>query len=117
MRLLLEKDAKPSSGERVGSTALLDAAGNRNARCCYDCLLDKGAEASHRTKMNSPCSSIAAMYGSEEMVKLLLDRGAQVNVQDERGYSPLMYAAYSEDMPAGIVRHVACQGRRHECHR
>jgi hypothetical protein len=33
-----------------------------------------------------------------------------VNVQDERGYSPLMYAAYSERMPAGIVRMLLAKG-------
>ena len=34
----------------------------------------------------------------------------QVNVRDERGYSPLMYAAYSEAMPAGIVRTLLAKG-------
>ena len=50
------------------------------------------------------------MQGSEDMVNLLLERGAEVNVRDERGYSPLMYAAYSEAVPAGIVRTLLAKG-------
>jgi len=35
---------------------------------------------------------------------LLLPKGAEVNVRNFRGYSPLMFAASSDAMPAGIIR-------------
>ena len=46
----------------------------------------------------------AATAGNEEAVKLLLDAGAELNVQDIRSYSALLYAAGSDVMPAGVVR-------------
>ena len=35
----------------------------------------------------------AARYGKNEIVKLLLDRGADVNAKDSYGWTPLLYAA------------------------
>src|SRR5262245_47249678 len=109
MRLLLEKGANLNAVNSAGSTALLDAAGSRNAEAVR-LLLDKGADVNARTKKNMSALSTAAGMGSEDIVKILLDRDAQVNVQDGRGYSPLMYAAYSEKMPAGIVRMLLAKG-------
>ena len=43
-------------------------------------------------------------------MKLLLEHGAEVNVQDIRGYSPLLYAAGSDAMPAGIVKMLLAKG-------
>ena len=57
-----------------------------------------------------PRSADAATAGNEETVKLLLDRGAEVNVQDIRGYSPLLYAAGADAMPAGIVKMLLAKG-------
>ena len=34
----------------------------------------------------------------------LLDAGAKVNVRDTRGYSPLMYAAGSDTLPAAVIK-------------
>jgi ankyrin repeat protein len=109
VELLLKKNANPQAASSSGSTALFDAAANRNLDV-FRLLLDKGADASHRTKLKQSVLGVAAMYGSEEIVKMLLDRGASVNIQDERGYSPLMYAAYSENMPAGVVRMLLAKG-------
>jgi ankyrin repeat protein len=41
---------------------------------------------------------------------LLLDKGARVDTQDDRGYTPLMYAAYSESMPVEIVKLLLAKG-------
>ncbi|MDX1980213.1 MAG: ankyrin repeat domain-containing protein [Bryobacteraceae bacterium] len=108
MRQLIEKaDIHAVSG--TGSVALMDAASSRSFEAVR-MLVDKGANVNARTKRNQTALAMAAMYGSEETVKLLLDRGAEVNVRDERGYSPLMYAAYSEAMPAGVVRMLLAKG-------
>ena len=39
-----------------------------------------------------------------------MDRGAHVNVQDIRGYSPLLYAAGADAMPVGIVKMLIAKG-------
>jgi hypothetical protein len=109
MRLLLDKGAKVSLASGSGSTALLDAAGSRNLEAVR-LLLDKGADVNAHTKRNMTALSVAATQGSEDIARMLLDRGAKVNIQDDRGYSPLMYAAYSEKMPAGIVRMLLAKG-------
>ena len=92
-----------------GSTALFDAARSRNLAVVRS-LLDAGADVNTATKRRETVLGVAAMQGSEDIVNLLLERGAEVNVRDERGYSPLMYAAYSEAMPAGIVRTLLAKG-------
>jgi ankyrin repeat protein len=109
MQLLLARKANPKAASGAGSTALFDAARSRNAEAVR-LLLDAGADVNTRTKRRETVLAVAAMQGAEDVVRLLLERGAQVNVQDDRGYSPLMYAAYSEAMPAGIVRLLLAKG-------
>lgn len=109
VRLLLERKANPEAAMGNGSTALFDAARSRNLAVVRS-LLDAGAGVNTQTKRRETVLGAAAMQGAEEIVNLLLERGAEVNVRDERGYSPLMYAAYSEAMPAGIVRTLLAKG-------
>jgi hypothetical protein len=52
----------------------------------------------------------AATTGVEETVKLLLDRGAKVDVQDSRGYSALLYAAGSDAVSVPIVKMLLAKG-------
>ncbi len=109
MKALLEKKANPKAATAAGSTALFDAVRSRNVEAVR-LLLEAGADVSSQTKRRETVLGVAAMQGAEAVVSLLLERGAQVNVQDDRGYSPLMYAAYSEAMPAGIVRLLLAKG-------
>ncbi|HEX2523362.1 MAG TPA: ankyrin repeat domain-containing protein, partial [Terriglobia bacterium] len=109
VRLLLERKANPKAAMGNGSNALFDAARSRSVPVVRS-LLEAGADVNAETKRRETVLGVAAMQGSEEIVNLLLERGAQVNVRDERGYSPLMYAAYSEAMPAGIVRSLLAKG-------
>ena len=109
VQLLLERKANSEAAMGTGSTALFDAARSRNLAVVRS-LLDAGADVNTATKRRETVLAVAAMQGSEDIVNLLLERGAEVNVRDERGYSPLMYAAYSEAMPAGIVRTLLAKG-------
>jgi hypothetical protein len=109
VQMLLERKANPKAAMGTGSTALFDAARSRNLALVH-LLLDAGADVNSATKRRETVLGVAAMQGSEDIVNLLLERGAEVNVRDERGYSPLMYAAYSEAMPAGIVRTLLAKG-------
>ncbi len=58
------------------------------------------------------CSSAAATPALRlvETVRLLLDHGAEVNIRNIRGFSPLMLAASSEVMPAGVVKLLLSKG-------
>ena len=63
-----------------------------------------------RSKRNETALGNAATAGVEETVKLLLDHGADVNVRNFRGFSPLMFAANSETVPTGVVKLLLARG-------
>jgi len=73
-------------------------------------LLEHGADARVRTKRNETALGNASTSGNEETVRLLLARGAEVNVQNIRGFSPLMLAASSDTTPAGVVKLLLANG-------
>lgn len=102
MRQLIDKGAKVNAKSGAGSTALMSAATNGDAGAVR-LLLEKGADAKVLNKRDESALANAATAGVEETVKLLLDAGAAVNASDARGYSPLMYAAGSDTIPAGVV--------------
>jgi ankyrin repeat protein len=109
LNLLIENKTNLNARNGAGATALINAALSRNPEA-VKLLLDHGADVNVMTKRKLTALCEAAMQGSEDIVKMLLDRGAKVNVQDDRGYSPLMFAAYSETMPAGIVKLLLAKG-------
>jgi ankyrin repeat protein len=47
---------------------------------------------------------MAVPFGPQELVRTLIDAGAKVNVQDYRGFSPLMLAAATDHANPEIVR-------------
>jgi ankyrin repeat protein len=59
-------------------------------------LVKKLLELGAKPNMNSEHSPIisAALYGQTEMVNLLLQHGAKVNIENENGQTPLIAAAY-----------------------
>lgn len=109
MRRLIGKKANVNALSGTNAVALMDAASSKSVEA-VNLLLVNGANVNARTKRNQTALAMAAMYGSEDIVRVLLDRGAEVNVRDERGYSALMYAAYSEAMPAGVVKLLLAKG-------
>ncbi len=109
MNLLLDRKADVNARNAAGSTALMGAAATGRAEA-VKLLLAEGANATLRTKKNETALADAATTGDEATVKLLLDAGAEVNVADARGYTPLLYAAGSDTMPAGVVKLLLAQG-------
>jgi hypothetical protein len=73
-------------------------------------LLEKGADATVKSKRGETALGNAATSGVEEIVRLLLDRGSDVNSRNIRGYSPLMLAAASDAVPAGVVKLLLAKG-------
>jgi ankyrin repeat protein len=109
LRFLLDAKVDVNARNAAGGTALMAAAATGNP-LSVRLLLDKGADPNLRTKRNESALADAATAGNEQTVKLLLDHGAEVDTRDIRGYSPLLYAAGSDAMPAGVVKMLLDKG-------
>ena len=131
VKLLLDKGAKPNPNAHPSaeSSPLLEAATAGDA-ASMEMLLGKGAEVKPIGEMainmavSMECSKCLALLAAKEIekkdyslaladiavtgdtaaVKLLLDRGADVNVVDPLGRTPLMYAAASDKLPLDVVK-------------
>jgi ankyrin repeat protein len=110
IRLLLDASADVNTADTfIGLTPLINASGNRNLEA-VKLLLAKGANVNAVSKTeNLPRIQtgvvqfggwtpllMAVPYGPTEIVKTLMDAGAKVNVQDYRGFTPLMLAAATD---------------------
>ena len=109
MTALIDAKAGVDVKDGAGDTALMLAAGDGNPRAVR-LLLDRGADAKARTTRNETALGNAGTAGNAETVRLLLDHGADVNVRNIRGYSPLMLAASSDAIPAGVVKLLLAKG-------
>ena len=112
IRLLLDAAADVNTADTfIGLTPLINASGNRNLEA-VKLLLAKGANV-NAVSMTQNLPRIqtgivefggwtpllmAVPFGPPEIVKTLMDAGAKVNVQDYRGFTPLMLAV-AHDRP------------------
>jgi ankyrin repeat protein len=109
-KLLLEANADINTPDTfIGLTPLINASGNRNLEA-VKLLLAKGANVNAVSKTEGlPRIStgivefggwtpllMSVPFGPPEITKTLIDAGAKVNVQDYRGFSPLMLAAATD---------------------
>lgn len=92
-----------------GFTALMTAAAAGNTEGVR-LLLEAGADPNILSKQKDSALGEAATSGAEESVRMLLAKGAAVNVPDARGYTPLMYAAASDAIPASTVKLLIAAG-------
>src|SRR5262249_16425615 len=118
VRLLLEASADVNTADTfIGLTPLINASGNRNLEA-VKLLLAKGANVNAVSKTQdlpriqtgtvefggwTPLL-MAVPFGPPEIVKTLMDAGAKVNVQDYRGFSPLMLATATDHAKPEIVQ-------------
>src|SRR5262245_23585457 len=118
VRLLLDATADVNTADTfIGLTPLINASGNRNLEA-VKLLLAKGANV-NAVSMTQNLPRIqtgivefggwtplwmAVPFGPPEIVRTLMDAGAKVNVQDYRGFSPLMLAAATDHANPEIVR-------------
>src|SRR5215510_12466344 len=110
VRLLLDASADVNTADTfIGLTPLINASGNRNLEA-VKLLLAKGANV-NAVSMTENLPRIqtgivqfggwtpllmAVPFGPLEILTTLMDAGAKVNVQDYRGFTPLMLAAATD---------------------
>ena len=99
VELLIEKGADPKVMDKTEKTAIVYAAG-RGFPDIVGLLLDRGVDINARYGNDLTVLMWAAGYSDEagtqdmeKVIKLLLDRGARIDDQDNRGRTPLMIAA------------------------
>jgi N-acyl-D-amino-acid deacylase len=118
VRLLLDASADVNTADTfIGLTPLINASGNRNLEA-VKLLLAKGANVNAVSKTQdlpriqtgivefggwTPLL-MSVPFGPTEMIRTLIDAGAKVNVQDYRGFSPLMLAAATDHANPEIVK-------------
>ena len=101
---LLDRGANIEAKELFGDTALLKAA-HFGQKAEVECLIDRGADIEARndygeTPILTACRSVNENRMKSKIVptiKLLCCRGANVSVQDKKGYSSLKYAREVKD--------------------
>ena len=93
MLMLLEHGLRAEAVDKTGETALGLAAGKGDVGMAR-VLLDHGADAELRSSAKPLIS--AAQSDKVEMVKLLIERGADVNRMDEKGRTALAAASNKE---------------------
>ncbi|MEB3294064.1 MAG: ankyrin repeat domain-containing protein [Synechococcales bacterium] len=80
VQFLLEKGANVNGVSRSGETALHTAVRRNKSSKLTALLLDKGANINAKNSEGTTALHVAAQYGSIETIKLLLAKGADVNV-------------------------------------
>ena len=62
-------------------------------------LLDAGVDVNQRNFQGATALTFAATFGQLEIAEILLNRGAELDVRDVRGKSPIDHAVIQENLP------------------
>ncbi len=121
IRLLLDAGAEVNVADALGFTPLIHSAGHQNIDA-VKLLLGKGANVNAIAgagfiKVKAGVVGLgnftpltAASLGSPELIKVLLDAGADVNVPDARGLTALMLAVATDKQQPEVVRLLLAKG-------
>lgn len=117
IRLLLDEGAGVNDHDVTGLTPLMNASMNGNLKA-VEWLLARAAdvnavsaqEMNPRVKNGAPATGmftpllLAAAYSGPEVVKALLDAGADIDARDVRGMTPLMLAIATDHADIRTIR-------------
>ena len=97
VRSLLSHDADPNAADDDGMTALMYAVGSDLAKVRL--LLEHGAKVDAKSKLGRTALLMASAYaGNTEIVKALLDAGADAQFADGRAWTSVVLAARTGDV-------------------
>jgi ankyrin repeat protein len=119
MRLLLELGADPRITTEDGTTALMAAAGvgiwapgenpgtDEEALAAVKLAYDVGGGGVNDIDRNGDTAAHGAVYraGSIAVLKFLIEKGARIDVRNEKGWTPLIVADGVEFTPAVLKRY------------
>lgn len=106
VRALIEKDPEAVRAYNEDGTTLLHRAVDRGDRACVEFLLDNGADINkadrrrtknHRFRRFTPLC-FAVYNGNDELVEILIKRGAEVNPTPDVTFTPLYIALRKENV-------------------
>lgn len=123
IRLLVDAGLDVNAADFAGFTPLINAAANRNVEAAR-LLLAKGADVNAQSGDGSfqkvKAGSIAlgnwtpliaaAVFGPHDLVRMLIDAGARVDVKDVRGMTPLMTAVATDRQDLATIRALLAKG-------
>lgn len=118
IRMLIDAGVDVNAADLPGITPLMMAAGWNGNLDAVKLLLANGAKvnAVSRPVMGLPSKNgpsefgsltallMAAPFGPPELIKTLLDAGADVNARDVRGMTPLMLAVSTDRQDAAVIQ-------------
>jgi ankyrin repeat protein len=90
VQLLLKKNANPNVEDQTGWTALMKAVYQGSAGCT-EALAARSRQEVNRALL------VAALTGRQEIAKILIDNGAEIDSRADDGRTPLMLAAGKGD--------------------
>jgi len=109
------RGATPTRQGKYGTPMLRAASNGRKGVVAL--FLARGVRANESDCRGNTALLVAAASGSAETVSLLLDSGADVNIRNKHGESPLRYALYFGGDPKGAretIRLLLEHGARHD---
>jgi ankyrin repeat protein len=105
-KLLLDKGADPNAASLSGVRPIMQTRGADVVAL----LLERGADVNAKSKVNETALMDAAARGDLPAARLLVEKGAEINVADHRGFTPLILAAQYDGDADQLVRFLLARG-------